>query len=236
MIDTTELTDPAGAAALGDSRARVLEILRRASEPVGVRQVAEETGLHLNPARFHLDGLVDAGLAERRSEERLQPGRPRAVYSAVSAEVAGGPRSYRLLAEILTTVLSDAVPEPENVARAAGRMWGSYLTERPKPFERTEATVALDNVVGMLAEMGFDPEVEQDVASGLPRLNLRHCPFREVAEGHRNVVCSVHLGLMQGAFAEMRAPLAVEDLEPFVEPSLCIARLIEASGEADPAA
>lgn len=193
--------------------------------------MAEETGLHLNTARFHLDGLVDAGLAERHNEERLQPGRPRAVYSAVSAEVADGPRSYRLLAEILTTVLSEAVPEPESVARSAGRMWGSYLAERPKPFERTESSVALDKVAAMMAEMGFDPDVEQDPASGLARLNLRHCPFREVAERHRDVVCSVHLGLMQGAFAEMRAPLAVEDLEAFVEPSLCVARLIRASEE-----
>jgi predicted ArsR family transcriptional regulator len=56
---------------------------------------------------------------------------------------------------------------------------------------------------------------------------LRHCPFREVAEAHRDVVCAVHLGLMQGALAEMRAPLTADRLEPFVEPSLCVARLGE---------
>jgi hypothetical protein len=47
----------------------------------------------------------------------------------------------------------------------------------------------------------------------------------EVAEAYGHVVCAVHLGLMQGALAELRAPLTADSLEPFVEPSLCIASL-----------
>lgn len=31
--------------------------------------------------------------------------------------------------------------------------------------------------------------------------------------------------LMRGAVAEMRAPLSVTDLEPFVEPNLCLAHI-----------
>lgn len=58
-----------------------------------------------------------------------------------------------------------------------------------------------------------------------PRVLLRHCPFREVAEHHREVVCALHLGLMQGVLAELRAPLDAERLDPFVEPGVCIARL-----------
>jgi predicted ArsR family transcriptional regulator len=56
-------------------------------------------------------------------------------------------------------------------------------------------------------------------------IRLRHCPFLEVATAHPEVVCSVHLGVMQGVLAEQRAPVEAGDLQPFVEPSLCLARL-----------
>lgn len=38
-------------------------------------------------------------------------------------------------------------------------------------------------------------------------------------------MCSLHLGLMRGALKEVRAPLGVDRLEPFVGPSLCLAHL-----------
>jgi predicted ArsR family transcriptional regulator len=46
-----------------------------------------------------------------------------------------------------------------------------------------------------------------------------------VAAQHQDVVCSLHLGLMRGVLAEVRAPLKTDRLEPFVEPSLCLAHL-----------
>jgi predicted ArsR family transcriptional regulator len=57
------------------------------------------------------------------------------------------------------------------------------------------------------------------------RVLLRHCPFVEVARAHREVVCAVHLGVMQGVLDELRAPLAATELNPLVEPSLCVAHL-----------
>jgi len=41
------------------------------------------------------------------------------------------------------------------------------------------------------------------------------------------VICSLHLGLMRGALERMRAPVTADRLDPFVEPSLCVARLTE---------
>lgn len=230
MAGERTLSDPAPAAALGESRARVLELLRAAADPLGVQDIAEQTGLHPNTARFHLDGLVDDGYAERDTEGRDQPGRPRAVYRAVPGDAAAGRRSYRLLAEILTTLVADNVPQPERLAREAGRAWGEYLTERPAPFERLDPPEATRRLVGILTEIGFAPSAEtpDDRAPGDDggvRVELRHCPFREVAEHHRNVVCSLHLGLMQGALEVMRAPMEADRLEPFVEPSLCLAHL-----------
>ena len=228
MTGERSLIDRAPAAVLGESRARVLELLRAAADPLGVQDVAASTGLHPNTARFHLDGLVDHGYAERATEGRDQPGRPRTVYRAVAGNVTAGTRSYRLLAEILATLVADSVPEPERMAREAGRAWGGYLTERPAPFERLDPPEATRRLVGVLAEVGFAPwaPTSGDRAdAGDVRVELHNCPFREVAERHQAVVCTVHLGLMQGALEAMRAPLAAGRLEPFVEPSLCLAHV-----------
>ncbi|MBS2965163.1 helix-turn-helix domain-containing protein [Actinocrinis puniceicyclus] len=222
------LADPAPAAALGESRSRVLDLLRSADGQLGVQEIAERAGLHPNTARFHLDALVEAGLAERASEGGGQPGRPRTIYRARPAAAAAGQRSYRLLAEILTTLVAEHLPQPQRSAAEAGRTWGGYLIDRPAPFEHVDTREAVERLVGVLAEMGFDPEVEkadQGTDENGGRVRLHHCPFREVAEHHRDVVCSLHLGLMQGALAELRTPVAADRLDPFVEPNLCIAHL-----------
>lgn len=215
------LTDPAPAA-VGETRGRVLDVLCTADEPMGVRDIAERVALHPNTARFHLDKLVEAGLAERRAEERNHPGRPRLVYSATS-DTTTGQRSYRLLAEMLTSLVADTLPEPGRAAEVAGEAWGRYLAERPSPTEQIDAAEGIRRVSSVLAESGFAPDAADDLDR--PVIPLRHCPFREVAQQHAEVVCSLHLGLIRGALAEVRAPLEATRLEPFVGPSLCLAHL-----------
>lgn len=201
----------------------MLDLLRTAEQPLGVRDVAERTGLHLNTARFHLDGLVDAGLAVRETEGGGRPGRPRVFYRPSTTEAAAGARSYRLLAEILAGVAIRAAPNPSALAMDTGRDWGHYLADRPAPFQRTEAGEAVDKLIAILADIGFGPEAVPDEQR--PQILLHHCPFRDIAEHSQQVVCAIHLGLMQGALAEMRAPVTAERLEPFVQPNLCRAHL-----------
>ncbi|MFD2420314.1 helix-turn-helix transcriptional regulator [Amycolatopsis pigmentata] len=224
------LIDPETRPVLGESRARVLEVLRAAGEPVGVQDVADQVGLHSNTARFHLDGLVDAGLAERQVEERSQPGRPRTVYLATATDVPAGQRSYRLLAEMLTGLVADTLPDPGKAAETAGEAWGRYLADRPAPSQRVDAAEGVRRLSAVLTDAGFAPDQVED--ADRPVIPLRHCPFREVAEQHRDVVCSLHLGLMRGVLQEVRAPLRADRLEPFVEPSLCLAHLAPVKGHA----
>jgi len=193
-------TDPAGHVAVGLRRSEVLARLRESGRPLSVQQVAAQTGLHVNTVRFHLDGLVTDGLAERATEERVIPGRPRILYT-VGAEVPR-PRCFALLAEILTglvTSLDGAGP----AAIEAGRAWGRHLVDRPAPSQRVDADDATARLDRVLEAIGFQPEVRTG----------------------SDVICAIHLGLMQGALGELRAPLQATSLEPFVSPNLCVARL-----------
>jgi predicted ArsR family transcriptional regulator len=216
-------TDPEGPAPFGESRTRVLAALQDAGRPVDVTEVAKLVGLHVNTARFHLDGLVDAGVAGRETEQRERPGRPRTLYAARPDAERAGVRSYQLLAEILTSFVAAQIPQPARAAQKAGREWGRYLTERPGPFERVTAATATRHLVDALDSLGFAPEAKS--AGTKRQILLHHCPFRESASKHQEVVCSVHLGLMQGMLAELDAPIDTDRLDPFVEPNLCIARL-----------
>ena len=208
---------------LGVRRAQVLAVLQHADEPFTVNDIADQVGLHPNTARFHLDGLVEQGLAQRDAEQRDVPGRPRALYTATADSPHTGRRSYRLLAEILTSYLATHTKDPGQGALNAGEAWGRFLTDRPLPFRRVDASAATKQLVDTLADIGFAPEA---VTAGRERqILLHHCPFRETAEEHREVVCSVHLGLMRGMLAELDAPVEARRLDPFVEPNLCVTRL-----------
>jgi len=213
---------------LGESRARVLRALQVAGHPLGVDEVADQVGLHVNTTRFHLDGLVEQRLAERTREQRDSPGRPRTMYSPTPDAPHAGKRSYRLLAEILTSYLAGATRQPERAAIKAGEEWGRFFTDRPGPFRRVDAKGATRQLSRVLDEIGFAPE---PVSVGRKRqILLHHCPFREAAEEHSTVVCSIHLGLMRGLLAELDAPIEADRLDAFVEPDLCIAHLSARGG------
>jgi predicted ArsR family transcriptional regulator len=223
-MDAEQFLAPEDASPLGRSRSDVLDMLRAAAGPLGVREVAQRMGLHPNTARFHLEGLVEAGLATRETEDRETPGRPRISYRVAAAGPAGR-RRYRLLAEMLTSLIAGTMAEPGEAAETAGREWGAYLTEQPPPYQKPAAGQAVAKLATIMEELGFSPQAEAGDGTGQYLLRLRQCPFREVAQHHQGVICSLHLGLMRGALARMRAPVTADQLDPFVEPSLCVARL-----------
>jgi len=215
------------------------EVAEMAGRVLGVQELAARTGLHANTVRFHIEHLADEGLVARRVEPRTTPGRPRLAFTAVSRPDLGRDRrNYRMLAEMLAGFMSNTLPDPAAQAAALGRDWGSYLAHRPAPYRRSTEDEARTELLRVLDDIGFEPELQDASGSGdwaqddgdgdtAPGevIRLRHCPFLEVAQSHPDVACSIHLGLMQGVLGELRAPLAAEGLRPFAEPSACIARL-----------
>jgi predicted ArsR family transcriptional regulator len=201
-------------------RREVLRVLRASPDPMSIVAIADVLGVHPNTVRFHLDSLVGDGQVEQVEPERKGPGRPPLMFQAVRQMDRGGTRHYRLLAEILTAAFA-AERDPRAKALAAGRAWGRKLDSLPA--DATSADDAIDHLIDVLDDLGFAPE--RRATDGEQQIGLRHCPFLELAENRTSVVCPVHLGLMQGALETWGAPVAVERLDAFVEPDLCLAHL-----------
>nr|WP_274635838.1 helix-turn-helix domain-containing protein [Microbacterium bovistercoris] len=195
-------------------REDVLRLLDEAGEPQTIAALADRLGAHPNTVRFHLERLLADGQVERTVDDRGLPGRPAQLFRRVRKMDGAAARRYRMLAEILVDELA-RTPEPAGSAIAAGRRWG----------RREAAQTPTDDPVGglvlMLERVGFCPTRGEDA----DELSVCHCPFLELAQQHPEVVCSVHLGLMQGALQEWDASTEVERLVRHERPDVCVAHL-----------
>ncbi|MDR3107081.1 MAG: helix-turn-helix domain-containing protein [Bifidobacteriaceae bacterium] len=214
-----------GRTARGGRRTHIIQLLRDSRSPLSVDQVAESTGIHINTARFHLESLVDSGLAERQTEARTQPGRPKVVYrGTLPNQTHERAQGYRLLAEMLTTAVAQSDPNAAQWMYQVGQEWGRYLTTRPAPFEEVDEESIDQRLVDKLDALWFAPElVERD--SQPPCLMLHNCPFLAAAERYPEVVCQLHAGMINGSLDEMRSAYRLVGLQPQIEPLLCLGEL-----------
>jgi hypothetical protein len=50
---------------------------------------------------------------------------------------------------------------------------------------------------------------------------MRDCPFRDLLDEHRDLVCSIHRGLLEGMLAEIKPPLRMTEFAPPSDRSPC---------------
>lgn len=219
----------------GERRADVLRAITGAREGLGVRALAEATGLHDNTVRFHLERLVAEGLVERRQGTSPGPGRPPLVFVARPDREGAGHDNYELIARALATQLG-AGEDAVATAEAAGRAWGTSHAgggEAQRVAEGPATTggweEGLDELARVMDRCGFAPEVTEEPTGATVRVH--HCPFGSLAREDRTVPCAVHLGLMRGVAEAAGGGVRVEGLEPFVAPSLCLAHLSPATAD-----
>jgi predicted ArsR family transcriptional regulator len=169
------------------------------------------TGLHANTLRDHLDALEQAGLVRRRRAAPHGPGRPRSLYEVVAEDAAHV--EYAGLATVLASTIHRTSDDPRLAATLAGAQWGHELAAShglpPTADARRE-------VVAVLDELGFAPEGDHDSA-----VRLTRCPLLDTARRFPDVVCAVHLGIVQGALEEYGADPDAAELYPFSEPGAC---------------
>lgn len=195
-------------------RERVLRLVREHDGVLDASELASRLGVHVTTARFHLDALCAQGLVARTRIAPRSVGRPRTGYVAVQGRL-----DYQMLAEILALELGDTAAKRRRRAERAGRRWAQRLaTETP----RMDLDRGAQRTAEVFQQMGFGPELKPSDTPNMRTIHLRACPVRELAAAHPEVGCALHRGLLEGLLDDgTRA-----ELEPFVEPELCIATVI----------
>jgi predicted ArsR family transcriptional regulator len=201
-----------------DTRYRLYRHLRLVDRPVSVREMSRRLSLHPNTLRPHLRRLEEAGLVTHQVRKTAGVGRPQTQYRAV--EPSGDEaRDFRLLAEMLCGLVR--TKREVDRATALAREWGGYLVAQggPKPGVRLPARLNLARLQEAMARAGFEPRFRRTGAG--VEVTLRDCPFRELTEDYRDLVCSLHRGLAEGMLAGLKPPLGLRDFKPFVERGIC---------------
>jgi predicted ArsR family transcriptional regulator len=211
------------AALASAARLQLLESLVCAAEPRHLDDLAEQVDLHPSTVRGHLDLLEEAGLVERRTDHRGHVGRPQVRYVATARARAetNGCLGSGLLSDVLTAYLHREADDPIATGTRAGRVWAAELvrsTVRP-----TSGRDALGRVAGLLEELGFRSEV-RCAPSGCVLVQPR-CPFAAAVEQHGQLVCSVHLGLVDGLLEAVGSPMVSAGLVGDLEERTCAVRL-----------
>ena len=190
--------------ALGDNTRYAIYLeLARSQSPRSTADIADVLGLHPNTVRPHLERMRDVGLLDVEVDGRGTVGRPQHRYSLAADAPSLGlePPAFPLLARLLARLAAQAKVPPDDAASAAldqGRVMAGRHAARPGCVEAL--TAALD-------ELGFDPAVADD--GQIVTIAFTHCPYRELAEAHPDLVCNLHRGLIEG-FVEENGGASVE--------------------------
>ena len=193
-------------------RRRLYEVVTSRPGPVSRDEAAAAAGIGRALAVYHLDKLVESGLltaSYQRPPGRSGPGagRPAKVYARSDREfaVTVPPREYELAARLLVQAV-EADPSDRSRARLAeaARRLGTELgsAARPSPGGkdaggRNDASgrnAAGRDVKSVLTQQGYEPCGGDD--GGVIR--LRNCPFHQLTEQHKEVVCGMNLALVKG--------------------------------------
>ena len=107
-------------------------------------------------------------------------------------------------------------------AKSLAREWGGYLIARrgAKPGVRLAAGRNLAMLQEAMAEAGFEPRFRRQGARSV-EVTLRACPFRDLVDEHRELVCTLHRGLVEGMLGGLKPPLTLKEFRPFAERTVC---------------
>jgi predicted ArsR family transcriptional regulator len=201
-----------------DTRYRLYRYLRLSGRAVAIRELATRLSLHPNTLRPHLRRLEEAGLVRSSARHAANVGRPQTLYEAVDVVGREG-RDHRFLADILAGLLTTTRQRAR--AQELAREWGAYLVGRsaPRPgLRRPGANLAA--LQEALDEAGFTPRFRRRTARTVD-ITLRDCPFRDLLDEHRDLVCAVHLGLLEGILGASRPTLRMTVFEPLADRGIC---------------
>jgi predicted ArsR family transcriptional regulator len=202
---------------LGDNTRYAIYLeLARSPRPLATADVAESLGLHANTVRPHLERMREVGLLDVRTDARSGVGRPQHLFSLAANAPSLGlePPTFPMLARMLVR-LAESTGATADDAAEVGREQGAIDADL-----KTDAASCLEGLVEQLDGLGFDPVVDGTDDGETAVIAFTHCPFRELAEAHPDLVCSLHRGMVEG-FVEAMGDASVDEFHPLVHRLPC---------------
>lgn len=212
------------------SRVTLIDHIRAADGPLDAHQLARECQLHVTTVRFHLDALMSAGLITSRTASSSGRGRPRLLYSPVSRMTPEEDDGYVTLARLLVRALTGA-PDLDAAERAeiAGYDWAAAtMTGTVDGGSAHTLHEVADKINALFTELGFESDFTPAADTQDLDITLHSCPFGAVARENPDIVCRIHLGLLRGVLDRLGAGGHHSEVEPWVTPTACRARVSHA--------
>jgi len=214
--------------ALGDNTRYAIYLeLARSPLPLATAEVADALDLHVNTVRPHLERMRDVGLLAVDTETRGTVGRPQHRWSISADAPALGlePSPWPTMARTLLEAAAHGGLAPEDIAEAGRRQGRADAAQWP------DDTECLDGLVVEQARLGFDPATVEDTDRAT--VAFAHCPFRELAVEHPQLVCALHGGLVEG-FVDAFPGCAVDRFHTLVDRSPCQVDLVLTAADPEP--
>ena len=203
-------------------RRRLYQYVASEDRPVGRDEAAAAAHIGRTLAAYHLDKLAEHELLsvsyERLGKRRGQGGgRPAKLYSRPAREITVSvpPRDYLLAGRLLVAAAQrDASGSTSEALAEAARALGAEAGAARTKGRAASVPARRRAVVAALRERGYEPhEDDQGV------IWLRNCPFHELAQQNRGIVCSMNLSLLEGLLAGLETNDFSPSLE--IEPGRC---------------
>lgn len=185
------------------SRVEILHLVQQRARRT-LAELTDATGLHANTVREHVQRLIDDGYMVAEPERRTTRGRPRVLYSAA------------------TDTPSDVQARRVAAAAERGDLMRRVLPATSPTHLDTDALHQIDAIVEDLMDAGFDPIVDEDELT----IDLTPCAHAAAQAEHRELLCRVHLGLMQGVLDAAGGPLSVDGMRSSCDPEQCVVQLM----------
>ena len=179
--------------ALGDNTRYAIYLeLARSPIPLATQEVADVLDLHVNTVRPHLERMRDVGLLSVDTETRGTVGRPHHRWSLSPDAPSLGlePSPWPTLARTLLDAAARGGLTTDDLADAGRREGQAAAAQWPDDAD------CIDGLVIEQARLGFDPATVE--AEDRATVAFAHCPFRDLAEQHPQIVCALHGGLVEG--------------------------------------
>jgi len=177
--------DIAGLSSLDDPvRRRLYEYVASCDDPVLRDDAATAVGISRTLAAYHLDKLAAAqilSVSYARPAGRSGPGagRPAKRYTRTRQELSASvpPRNYALLAKLLAAAVdSDESGKVRATVAAVAHQAGA---------DAGQTSASTHGVFDALWGCGYEPVMTDGGA-----IELRNCPFHQLAQEHTELVCT----------------------------------------------